>query len=491
MRIKHMNQPEKFMESEIDLHDEIKELSAVAASPDLFPLLVSLGAMKSFLGVLTHENTDISLAAVSLLQELTDPDTLDDEGDDYVNLQALLDEFVAEQGMELVVQNLSRLDEAQDEDAEGISHTFSIIENITQLQPALAEAICQRTNILTYLLSRLEVKAFSPNKLHCSEVLAILLQNSEANQQSVAELQIDGHSGLEHLLQIIFHYRKAVADSSETECIENIFLCLRSALLSPPCRQQFLDNEGFELMIKCLKEGASASACALKTVGYALTGSLEACKRLVDVGGLKYLFPVLMGKAIVKNLSKKKGVKQELEETAISILSELCSHLADANEDAKTTEILHRLVLKFSENSREKLKRCAELFLEYDRRVKRTKQEIRVLRTEISDTGDEEALADFDSEDNIYSRLLNGGLFTLQQLCKILGLVCMSVGKEARDEVDAILSEGGLAFKDVIFVLREAAMRLASDGEADAVSAKATFITFSAALKRLFPDDAA
>jgi beta-catenin-like protein 1 len=47
----------------------------VAASPELYPSFVELGAVASLLGLLTHDNTDICLAVISLLVELTDIET--------------------------------------------------------------------------------------------------------------------------------------------------------------------------------------------------------------------------------------------------------------------------------------------------------------------------------------------------------------------------------------------------------------------------------
>lgn len=74
--MKHSEDPSKFLDSEVELHAEINNLYAVSASPELYPLLVSLHAIPAILGMVSHENTDISIAAVGLLQELTEPDTV-------------------------------------------------------------------------------------------------------------------------------------------------------------------------------------------------------------------------------------------------------------------------------------------------------------------------------------------------------------------------------------------------------------------------------
>jgi beta-catenin-like protein 1 len=51
-RMKYSDQPEKFMESELDLHNEIQELYAIAATPELYPILVQAGTVNSILGFL-------------------------------------------------------------------------------------------------------------------------------------------------------------------------------------------------------------------------------------------------------------------------------------------------------------------------------------------------------------------------------------------------------------------------------------------------------
>jgi beta-catenin-like protein 1 len=211
MRMKHSEEPMKFMDSELELHAELKELYAVAASPELYPVLVEAGSVPSILGMITHENTDISIEAVGLIQEMTEVDTIQEEDSAMIFIDALL----ANQGLELIVQNLSRLDEANDEDAQGVYNSMGIIENLVELKPQVAVLICARTQILKFLLLRLKVKKFDANKLYCSEILSILLQASESNQRRVCNLQ--GMDGMETLLQSVAQYRKKDPASLDEE----------------------------------------------------------------------------------------------------------------------------------------------------------------------------------------------------------------------------------------------------------------------------------
>jgi beta-catenin-like protein 1 len=48
--------PLRFVESELDLDEELKRLHAVAAAPELYPHIVKLGSLTSIIQLLVHEN---------------------------------------------------------------------------------------------------------------------------------------------------------------------------------------------------------------------------------------------------------------------------------------------------------------------------------------------------------------------------------------------------------------------------------------------------
>ena len=52
----------------MELHETIQEMHAVATVPDLYPIMVELQAVPSLLELLAHENTDIAVEVVDLLQ---------------------------------------------------------------------------------------------------------------------------------------------------------------------------------------------------------------------------------------------------------------------------------------------------------------------------------------------------------------------------------------------------------------------------------------
>ena len=85
-------------------------------------------------------------------------------------------------------------------------------------------------------------------------------------------------------------------------------------------------------MVRCLKERKFAAISALKVLDFAISGNLENCKHLINVGGLKYLFPHLMGRNLPK--AKRKKEKQAIIETVISIISQLCHMTIHSHEAA-------------------------------------------------------------------------------------------------------------------------------------------------------------
>ena len=76
--MKYADQPEKFMESELDLDEEVQRLLAVAGSPELYPEFVKLGAVENLMALLSHDNADIAADVIDLFQQLTDADVIED-----------------------------------------------------------------------------------------------------------------------------------------------------------------------------------------------------------------------------------------------------------------------------------------------------------------------------------------------------------------------------------------------------------------------------
>ena len=114
--------------------------------------------------------------------------------------------------------------------------------------------------------------------------------------------------------------------------------------------------------------------CALRVLKYATSGHRGCCEKLISVGGLKFVFPTLLGRGLPKLKRKKsgKGSSQEIEETAIGLISQLVTEV----HDSLTDDACYRLLIKFTENEREKLERCCELFIKYFNVLKETEKSL-------------------------------------------------------------------------------------------------------------------
>ena len=78
MRTRYADEPQKFMESELDLDEEVKKLMAIAGSPELYPIFVQTNTVETLLTLLTHQNTDIVADVIGVFEDLTDADVIED-----------------------------------------------------------------------------------------------------------------------------------------------------------------------------------------------------------------------------------------------------------------------------------------------------------------------------------------------------------------------------------------------------------------------------
>ncbi|KAL6959708.1 hypothetical protein U1Q18_039861 [Sarracenia purpurea var. burkii] len=289
-RLKYPDQPEKFADSEIELHEEVQKLKILAGGPELYPELVNLNTIPSILGLLTHDNTDIGIDVVGLLQDLTDEDVLEDNDEPA---QILVDALIENNVLELLVQNLLRLSETDPDEMAAVFSTLATIENLIEVKPAVAEMVCEKTKLMRWLLSKIKVRDFDGNKQYASEILAILLQNSTANQKRLGQI-----NGVDVVLQAVAMYKSRDPKTpDEEEMVENLFDCLCCLLMPLENKERFVRAEGVELMIIIMNQKKSCYGSAIRALDFAMTNYPPACERFVDVMGLKTAFPAFMGKA--------------------------------------------------------------------------------------------------------------------------------------------------------------------------------------------------
>ncbi|XP_056405724.1 beta-catenin-like protein 1 [Hyla sarda] len=437
LRIKFPDNPEKFMESELDLNDIIQEMHVIATIPDLYHLLVELNAVQSLLGLLGHDNSDVCIAVVDLLQELTDIDTLHESEE---GAQVLIDALVEGQVIALLVQNLDRLDETVKEEADGVHNSLAIIENMTEFRPEICSEAAQQ-GLLQWLLKRLKAKLpFDANKLYCSEILAILLQNNDDTRELLGELD-----GIDVLLQQLSVFKRHdPSTAEEQEMMENLFDALCSCLMLSSNRDRFLKGEGLQLMNLMLREKKMSRCSALRVLDHAMIGpeGSDNCHKFVDILGLRTIFPLFMKSP--KKMKKSGVSEKEHEEHVCSILASLLRNLKAQQRT--------RLLNKFTESDSEKVDRLMELYFKYLEAVRVADKKIEGEKHDMVRRGE---ILDDDLEDEFYLRRLDAGLFLLQLLCYITAEICNSTLPQVRQRVMQILTMRGSSIKIIRHILKE------------------------------------
>ncbi|KAI4216461.1 MAG: hypothetical protein LQ351_000950 [Letrouitia transgressa] len=451
LRAKFEDDPQKFMSSEADLDTEVKALSLLSDHPDLYDEFVKLGCVRSLVSLLSHENTDIAIDAIEIINELTDEDVEAEQQqwDSLVN--AMLDVDL----LNLLFENISRLDESLESDRAGIYHILSVVENLSS-RPSIASSIFQHTSFLSWLLKRIEAKepTITQNKQYAAEILAILLQSSPSNQSHFI-----GMNGIDSLLILLSPYRKTDPSkgTEEEEYVENLFDCLTCVVDTSTGKHQFLQYEGPELCLIMLREGKMSKSRALCVLDHALGGGSDGaaacCERLVEAAGLKATFAILT--------KTKQKLDRETTEHILGILASLLRSLP-ADSAARI-----RLLAKFVERDYQALSRLVGIRRDCMSRLRPVDEEITFERASLDATQQE------DRGDEWLSRRLDTGLYSLQTTDVILSwLVAEDEG--AAGKIKVLLAERDESLADVKATLKEQLAGMESNAEtadADAVVA--------------------
>ncbi|KAI6105542.1 Catenin-beta-like protein [Pisolithus sp. B1] len=445
-RSKYPDDPTKFIDSEADLDSAIKSLLPLAQSPVLaYPEIIRSGALALLIGLLSHENVDIVIDAVELFNELTDEDVGNEGEDDAEETQAtlkvLIEALVDHSILELLVDNLSRLNEAEESDRQGVFHIIGVFENVLGFNPDLSEKLVSQTKIMNWLLERILWKVHDENRCYAAELLSILLQNSFANREELGK-----KDGVETMLKALSQFRRRdPVDADEAEFMENLFDALCSALSEPQIKSLFLASEGVDLMLLMMKEKLQSKSRSIKVLDYAMSGPAgsEVCSTFVEVLGLKTIFSAFMGKASKKQ--KRNAGTQATEDTPhiLGIISSLFTNLPSDSSGRI------RLLAKFVENEYEKVDKLLEVREHVSNRLKQVDAEIEAQKKDLLVDGTFEP----EHEDLWYLRRLDGGLFTLQTVDYVLAWIAME-DDGARSHLAKMLERKNLTLENIGTTLR-------------------------------------
>ena len=455
LRAKYEDDPTKFMESEGDLDEGIKALSILSEHPELYEEFAKSTAASKLVELLAHENTDIAIAAIEMISELTDEDV----GGEQEHWDALVTAFMDADLLSLLISNFSRFDESDEADASGVYNSLSVIENLLS-QPTYTDIIGRETALLKWLLDRIQKpeKPTTQNKQYASEILSILTQSSRPNRNHVADA-----NGVEIFLTNLAPYRRddPEKDSNEEEYMENLFNCLSSVTEEPLGKAKFLEAEGVELCLLFVRDGKTSKSRALKVLdhacGYAeestapqtngtskgkepvqettLNSATAVCTKLIDSRGLKPLFSTFSK----TNKTKKSHNDPQQTEHILGIFASLLRSLP-GNSDTR-----FRLLAKFLEKDYEKITKLVSLRRDYVTRLSAFDQRLAEKRKALRPRSKED-LESFELE-NIPERL-SEGLYCLERIDAVLAwLVAEDAG--AKVAIEKALGERDEGLGDV------------------------------------------
>lgn len=396
LRAKFESDPRKFIQSEADLDADIKTLSIIAEHPHLYPELTRLGCVTTLVSLLAHENTDIAIDAIEIINEFTDEDVDAAEPDWSAMVDALLESDL----LGLLVSNLERLNEKEEADRNGVYYAMGIIENLCS-RTATAEQVAKHEMLLRWLLKRAQNKETNPpvsqNKQYAAEIIAILVQSSSVNRRIFA-----GLNAADIMLQLVATYRRRDPENGgeEEEYMENLFEALTCLVDEPEGKAKFVEAEGVELCLIMLKEGKRSKAAALRLLDHAAGGNtgLGVCQKIVEAGGLKTVFTMFM----------KKSLDSQAAEHLVGMLASLLRLLP-----AESPERI-RALAKFVEKDYEKTVKLVQLRQTYATRLAPIEQSIRTEQARI--TAEERS----EAANGYFLRRLDAGLYSLQTLDVVL-----------------------------------------------------------------------
>lgn len=458
LRAKYEDDPQKFMASEGDLDADLKALSILTDHPELYPEFAKLGCVTSLVSLLAHENTDIAIDAIELISELTDEDVQAQQSDWDSIVTALVDADLSN----LLTQNLTRLDESQDTDRNGVYHTLSLIENLAS-QPNLISRLTTGNDLLKWLLFRIQQKEspiiVTQNKAYAAELLSILSQSAELVVVALLDLNT-----IDVFLTLLSSYRKRdpAKGSDEEEYVENIFNALTICVGVSRGKGLFLEAEGVELCLIMLKEGKFSKPRALRLLDHALAGFIvpELGEKFVEAAGLRTVGGML-GKKIDRGTT----------EHVLGIFASLFGQLP-GDSAARI-----RVLAKFIDSEYDKVDKLLIIRQEYGSRLQPVDQQISAERKAVKTQHERDEL-----EAEWQSRRLDAGLYLVQTANVILAwLAAEDAG--ARKRIVARLAEKDETLADVTRVLSELMIAVKGGNDEESKAAADMYETLIEVLK--------
>jgi hypothetical protein len=272
--------------------------------------------------------------------------------------------------------------------------------------------------------------------LQASELLSIILHATEKARL----LFVTDEQKMTDLLTCIAYWKSSDPEfPEEQEWFENLNSCLQTVLLDQPeAKQIFRSLDGVELALKIIKNGGEiGEISAMKLLQIATAHDLENCRKVVDAGGLKIIFPCFVSasrdakRVKLTDEDDKDSSKRDKVIAALGVIYNLVLMLLP--EDIEYA----RLKAKFLEQGK-----FEQLISLHEQSANAVNKHITELEENLDDS-DENSSVNSDEE---YMELLDNGLDLLQKvdviLARLLGDADLgSNTKEALDKISLSITE--------------------------------------------------
>lgn len=416
LRAQHADAPRDYMESELALHQHIQAMSGLVGTNEQLLADITQDRVALVAQILTHENQDICIAMMHVVVEWLDTEDVNDESSVVDVIVGLARLVVQEEVVSLMIANLARLkssnEEEDEEELQGVEDVLTTVEELLELEllagspileknQSVAAYLAKETTLLSWLVTQLPQR-----HVRAAEILALLLQQAPVHEfvkdwtalpPYTSVLQEDDDSkkptdvnALEIMLQAMAMFRKTQPeDATSTAFLENVVLSLASALtFTKSLVSQFLEAQGIELVLRCLKEQVHAGGVGLALLDVRHSRAFQ--ESLVTAGGLVVLFKLLQGRKMPQSSTAtskkaKRTWRSKVQSHVVMILYNLSRHLTSSSpQDAQ-----QRLLVKCIHV--DVLDRLVELLLLYDEKAR--KAEYNHYLTTDDDDDDVQALA--------------------------------------------------------------------------------------------------
>jgi len=248
--------PEQWIKAEAAIHKLVRQLGGVAAYPRLMRVFIDNAGISLLAEVLTSHNLDLCSDAVRFILEMSEIE-VDEDDDDLLQIGLLLAEQTLASSIPHALSSLlSRLNLDKDEQRETSFEVLGIFENLFELLPSAASVVGTKTGLLEWIIGlllptggpRQLLLTHTDNALYASELLSILLQESEV-QKYLATIHKEG--AFLSFFRELQELPQCPADFKET--ILNLFNSQALALLHRPNQEAFQQGEGIDIMLRLLK----------------------------------------------------------------------------------------------------------------------------------------------------------------------------------------------------------------------------------------------